>query len=142
MDQGNAARAAELLERASKVSGGNARFLQQLGAAYQKAGNTEGALDAYRRALQNDPRSDTTRALAAEQLLAAGRGDEAVSLVREGLGQGSAALYRALGSLLERSGRPQEAIEAYREYAKRNPQAADARAMEERATALEGSSTS
>jgi tetratricopeptide (TPR) repeat protein len=142
MDQGNAARAAELLERAASVSGGNAGFLQDLGVAYQKAGNAEGAAGAFRRALQSDPRSDTTRALLAEQLLVAGRADEAIDVVRQGLEQGSPALYRALGSLLERSGRAQEAAEAYREYARRSPQAADAGSLSERASALEGAPAS
>ncbi len=142
MDQGNAARAAELLQRAAAASGGNAAFLQDLGFALQKAGNADAAADAYRQALKSDPRSDTTRALLAEQLLTAGKGDEAVSLVRDGLGQGGPALYRVLGSLLERNGRPQEAAEAYREYAKRSPQAADARSLEERAQTLENPTAS
>lgn len=142
LDQGNAARAAELFERAVATSGGNSRFLQDLGVAYQKAGNAEGAASAFRRALENDPRSDTTRALLAEQLLAAGRTDEAIAIVRDALGAGTPSLYRALGSLLERSGRSQEAAEAYREYARRSPQAADAGSLTERATALEGAPAS
>jgi Flp pilus assembly protein TadD len=137
LDQGNPAQAAVLLERAAEASRGNAAFLQDLGYAYQRAGNPEAAQDAYRRALQSDPRSDTTRALLAEQMLVSGKGEEAIALVREGLERGGPALYRALGSLLERNGRVQEAAEAYREYAKRNPQAADARGLEERAQTLE-----
>jgi len=142
LDQGNPARAAELLERAASVSGGNARFLQTLGVAYQQAGNADGAAEAFRRALQNDPRSDTTRALLGEQLLAAGRTDDAIATVREGLDQGSPALYRALGSLLERSGRGAEAAEAYREYVRRSPQAADAAGLSDRAAVLEGAPAS
>ncbi len=142
MGRGEAAQAAELLERAVQASGGNAAFLQDLGYAYQKAGNTDAAAEAYRRALQSDPRSDTTRALLAEQLLTAGKPEDAITLVREGLDQGGPQLYRALGSVLERSGRAQEAAAAYREYAKRNPQAADARSLEERAQTLESASAS
>lgn len=138
MDQGNAPRAAELFEQAASASGGNARFLQQLGYAREKAGNTEAALNAYRRALDSDPNSGTTRALLAERILAAGKADDAIALVREGVSR-DPKLNRALGSLLERSGRTQEAAAAYRDYARQNPSAADSMAMEERAKVLEGS---
>ncbi len=136
MDQGNASRAAELFQRAAATSGGNARFLQQLGYALEKAGNDGAAMNAYRRALENDPNSGTTRALLAERILAAGKADDAIALVREGVGR-DPKLNRALGSLLERSGRAQEAAAAYREYARQNPTAQDAVVMANRAEALE-----
>jgi tetratricopeptide (TPR) repeat protein len=138
LDQGNTKRAAELLEQAVTASGGNARFLQQLGYAQEKAGNSTAAMDAYRRALEHDPSSGTTRALLAERVMAAGRTDDAIALLRDGVAR-DPKLNRALGSLFERSGRASEAATAYREYARGNPGAADAAAMEERAKALEGS---
>ena len=82
----------------------------------------------------------STRALLAERMLAAGKPDDAIALVREGV-QRDARLNMALGSLLERSGRPREAAEAYREYARQNPKAPDAMAMETRAKVLDGSSS-
>jgi Flp pilus assembly protein TadD len=47
-------------------------------------------------------------------------------------------LQRQLGSVLERSGRRTEAAAAYRAYARLAPNAPDARAMSDRAAALEG----
>src|SRR5262245_9936824 len=124
MDKGEPARAAEAFEKAATASHNNARFLEELGYALEKAGNAEGAAAAYRKALASDPNAGSTRALLAERMLAAGKPDDAIALVREGV-QRDARLNLALGSLLERSGRPREAAEAYREYARQNPKAPD-----------------
>ena len=140
MDKGEPGRAAQVFEKAATASHNNARFLEELGYALEKSGNAEGATAAYRKALASDPNSGSTRALLAERMLAAGKADDAIALVREGV-QRDARLNMALGSLLERSGRPREAAEAYRDYARQNPKAPDAVTMETRAKVLEGSSS-
>src|SRR5262245_5621198 len=140
MNQGNPARAADLFQQAATQSHNNARFLEQMGYALDKAGNSQGAMDAYRKALESDPNASNARALLSERMLAAGRTDDAIALVRQGA-ERDAKLQITLGSLLERTGRTQEAADAYREYARQNPKAPDAVMMEERAKALESGAT-
>jgi tetratricopeptide (TPR) repeat protein len=116
-------------------------LLQQLAYAAEKAGDRERAIATYRDVLAAQPQADATRGLLAESLLAAGRKDEALGVLQEGLQRspGAPLLQRGLGSLLERTGRPAEAAAAYREYAKLAPNAPDAAEIAARAARLEAS---
>jgi len=115
--------------------------LQQLAYAAEKAGDRERAIATYRNVLAVEPRADVARGLLAESLLAAGRKDDAVGVLQEGLQRSPEAplLQRGLGSVLERSGRAAEAAVAYREYARLAPNAPDAAAIAARAARLEAS---
>ena len=112
---------------------------QDLAHALEVSGDTAAAADQYRLILDRLPEAAVTRGLLAEVLFKQGRGDEGLALFREGLERqaGNPLLYRGLASLLERSGRDKEAIAAYREYARVAPNAPDAKALAERADALE-----
>jgi Flp pilus assembly protein TadD len=139
--RGDFARALPILEDTAKRTR-DPVVLQQLAYAADKTGNRERAIAAYRDVLSVEPRADVARGLLAENLLAAGQGDAAIAVLREGL-QGTPEaplLHRDLGSLLERTGRPTDAAVAYREYARLAPNAPDAAQMEARAARLEGSS--
>ncbi len=144
VQNGDAARGVGLLTRAAELRTGDTDLLQGLGQALERAGDKAAAGDAYRRAVEVDPKDATSRALLSEVVFGQGRQEEAIALIREGLsGQGaSASLYRALGSLLERTGHTQEAAETYRDYAEKAASAADAGAMAERARVLEQSARS
>ena len=79
------------------------------------------------------------RGLLAENLVAQGKKEEALTLLQEGLKATPTAplLQRQMGSVLERSGRPGEAAAAYRAYARLAPNAPDAREIATRAARLE-----
>ena len=92
--------------------------------------------------MRSSSSSEVTRQLAlrlAEVLYNQGNSEGAVSLYKEGitLSPDAPNLHRALGSTLERMGRNQEAAAEYREYARLNPQAEDAKVLATRADALE-----
>ena len=59
--------------------------MQQLAYAAEKTGDRERAISTYRDVLSAQPRADVARGLLAESLLAAGRGNEALSVLQEGL---------------------------------------------------------
>ena len=89
--------------------------------------------------LAQTPGESTARGLLAEVLLKDGKGDEAVAVLREGVAATSPApvLHRALGSMLERTGKPAQAAAAYREYVRLAPNGDDAALMAGRAEKLE-----
>jgi Flp pilus assembly protein TadD len=80
----------------------------------------------------------------ADLLLEQGKGEEAVSVLKEGVERdpGVPTLRRDLGSVLERLGKTQEAVREYREYARLAPNAPDAKDVADRAARLEGSGKS
>jgi tetratricopeptide (TPR) repeat protein len=114
---------------------------QQLGRAQEAAGNLDAAAGTYQRILERMPQANLTRGLLAEVLFKQGKANEAIAVFRAGLEADSnaALLYRGLGSLLERTGRPAEAAAAYREFARLAPNAADASALQKRAGLLDQS---
>lgn len=107
--------AAETLTRASKAAPGHAGILEQLGAARQQAGDLDGAVAAYRRALRisDNPqtwyslgtalsrRFDIEGALEAYKKAVALRADHALA-------------QRNLGHLLSKAGRFEEAVDPLR----------------------------
>ena len=127
------------LKRLSAISPEDLVVQQELGVAAEKAGDAEGAKQAYRTILEKAPQAAVTRGLFAEVLLKEGKADEAVALLRSGIeaNPNGALLHRTLASALERSGNVAEAVREYREYARLDPGAADAKAMEDRAARLE-----
>jgi predicted Zn-dependent protease len=127
------------LKRLSALDPDNLVVQQDLAVAAEKAGDAEGAKQAYRSILEKAPNAAMTRGLFAEILLKEGKADEAVALLRSGIDAdpSGALLHRTLASALERSGNIVEAVREYREYARLNPTAADAKAMEDRAARLE-----
>jgi Flp pilus assembly protein TadD len=127
------------LTRLAALSPDDLVVQQELGAALEKTGNKEAAAQAYRGILEQAPQAALTRGLLSEILLKEGKTDEAVALLRAGVERdpGGALLHRTLASALERSGNVAEAIREYREYARLNPNAADAKAMADRAARLE-----
>jgi tetratricopeptide (TPR) repeat protein len=140
---GNSQGAIDLLTRAVALKGGDPQLLQDLGQALERSGDKSAAADVYRRIMEANPADATARALLSEIVFGEGRQEEAIALVRQGIGAGGPApLYRALASLLERNGRTQEAADTYREYAQRAASAPDAEAMAERARILEQSGRS
>jgi Flp pilus assembly protein TadD len=136
---GNLEGAVDSLTRAVAISPNRADLQQELAVALDKAGSAELATAAYQRVLELTPESQESRNLLADLLLRQKQPDAAVALLREGIERdpGAAALHRGLASVLEQAGRVPEAIAAYREYAKLAPAAADAKALAERADALE-----
>jgi Flp pilus assembly protein TadD len=112
---------------------------QDLGIALEKAGDHEGAKQAYQEVLQKYPQAAITRGLLAEILINEGKNADAVDLLRTGVAANPDAplLHRTLASALERTGNVAEAVREYREYARLNPGAPDAKSMEDRAARLE-----
>jgi Flp pilus assembly protein TadD len=139
-NRGDFAKAAPLLESVAARTH-DPVVLQQLAYAAEKTGDRERAISTYREVLTAQPRADVARGLLAENLLAQGRSNEALSVLQDGIQRAPDAplLQRGLGSVLERSGRPAEAAAAYREYARLAPSAPDAAEVSARAARLEAS---
>jgi predicted Zn-dependent protease len=85
-----------------------------------------------------------SRARLSELLFEQGKGEEALGILKVGVDINPTLpdLRRRLGNMLERAGKPQEAIQQYREYAKLAPNAPDAKDLAERAARLEGAGKS
>lgn len=136
---GDEAGAVSLLQRALRVRGTDPEIVQELAYALEKSGDFERARVQYANVLALMPDAQITRSRLAETLLAESRPDEAVRVLEEGVARTPSApmLRRSLGSLLERTGKIQEAAASYRAYARLAPNAEDAKALQARAAALE-----
>ena len=139
---GNYAAAAPLLQRAVGARSDDPVLTQELGYALQATGDTKGAIEAYNKVLALVPSAEIARGLLAQLIYEQGSPENAIALVQEGIQRDPQAplLRRRLGSILEQSGRAQEAAREYREYSRLAPNAPDAKDMAERAARLEGSS--
>jgi Flp pilus assembly protein TadD len=113
---------------------------QELAYSLDQAGDHGRAEAAYRAVLEKAPGAVISRTLLADNLLDQGRKDEALAVLRDGMGgsQPPPVLQRQLGSAFERVGRPQDAAAAYRAYATLAPDAADTQELLARAARLEG----
>jgi predicted Zn-dependent protease len=136
---GNFAKAAPLLDKAT-ASRPDPVLKQELAYATEKAGNKDRAVELYRSVLSIAPGADVSRGRLADLLFEQGKGDEALSVLQDGVTQNPSlpALRRDLGTALERAGKAQDAIREYREYARQAPDAPDAKEVAARATRLEG----
>lgn len=136
--------AIEALTQAAELVGNSAVLRQDLAGALEKAGRTDEAVAAYRNALEINPGASVARSRLAHMLFHQGQRDEAISLARQGIEHDATqpVPYRDLGSLLEQSGRMKDAAEAYREYARLAPNAADAQKLVTRAGRLDPSTAS
>jgi len=136
---GDYARAADEFRRIAAMRPNDAVVQQELASALEKSGQVDQAAQLYGQILQANPNADITRGLLAEIYFNRGQKDEAIALFRERLAQDAQAplLHRGLGSLLERTGQIADAVNEYREYARRAPNAADAKQLAERADRLE-----
>lgn len=137
--EGQEDKAIPLLRRASDLRPNDLPLRQDLAMALEKSGDVAGAEALYRHLLNMRPQADVTRGLLAETQIKQGHQDQAIATFQEGLQRNPNAplLHRGLASALERSGRMDDAIKAYREYARLAPGSTDAKAMAERADALE-----
>lgn len=135
-----------LLERAAALVPDSVLLRQDVAFALEQAGRAEEAREAYRMAIETNPRAALSRSRLAELLFDDGQATAAIELMREGVtADPSIPLnHRQLASLLERSGRLPEAVTEYRAYARLAPNAGDAKGMARRAEVLEqrGSGTS
>lgn len=138
-ERGDSAAAAGLLQRAVQLRPADPALVQSYAYALEKSGQLREAEGYYASVLADLPDAQITRSRLAETFLAQNRPDEAVRVLSQGIARtpGAPMLQRSLGSVLERSGRVEEAIGAYRAYARLAPNAEDARALAARADALE-----
>src|SRR5262249_25434359 len=95
--------------------------------------------ETYRKAIERTPDAAGARALLANMLLADGNRDEAVSLMQQGIARTPEVprLHLDLASVLERSGRIQEAAAEYAQYPRLAPIAPDSQTMAELAKSLD-----
>ncbi len=128
-----------LLERAAGLVPDSVLLRQDLAYALEQAGRAEEARDAYRQALQTNPRAALSRSRLAELLFDDGQTTAAIELMRDGVTADPTTplTHKQLASLLERSGRVREAVTEYRTYARLAPNAGDAKGMARRADVLE-----
>src|SRR6266568_1658221 len=128
---GDAANAIPFLSRAIGADPDNAAAHDVLGQALAATG----ALEVYAKVLALAPAADIARGHLAQLLYEQGKPENAIALVQEGIQRDpqTPSLRRRLGSLLEQSGRPQEAAREYREYSRLAPNAPDAKDFAERA---------
>jgi tetratricopeptide (TPR) repeat protein len=135
-----------LLERAADLVPDSVLLRQDVAFALEQAGRAEEAREAYRLAIETNPRAALSRSRLAELLFDDGQTTAAIELMREGVTADPTIPlnHRQLASLLERSGRLPEAVAAYRAYIRLAPNAGDAKGMARRAEVLEqrGSGTS
>jgi tetratricopeptide (TPR) repeat protein len=135
---GKGDRALPLLRQAVEARPDDLRLKAQLGVALAATGANTEAVSVLQGAVEQDPGFAMTRTLLADALYKDGRKDEAFDVLRAGLAKSDEApLHKTMGSLLERSGRIQDAAQAYRDYARTAPSASDAQKLLERAAALE-----
>lgn len=125
------ARAQPYLERVVRLQPDDLAPKQNLARALEAARDLDGAAKQYRDILTAMPKADLTRALLSDVLMKQSRPDEALQLLEEGLtlDADSAMMYRERGRILDRQGRREEAVMAYKEYVSRSPGAVDLQAF-------------
>jgi predicted Zn-dependent protease len=137
--QGSFDEAASLLSQAAEHTPSDPVLQQDLGYALEKTRDIPKAVEAYHKVLELSPDAAVSRGRLADILFTQGKTAEAIEVIQGGIERDPSlpGLRRDLGSLLERSGRIAEAVSEYREYARLAPNAADAKALADRADRLE-----
>jgi len=111
---------------------------QDLARVLEASNDLNGAAEQYRGILTLMPLAHLVRSQLAEVLFKQNKPADALALLDEGLrdNAGAALLHRERGRVLDRMGRDQEAVVAYREYLRLSPAAADARTFRDRIAQL------
>jgi len=131
-------RAASILKQVADKRPGDAELQQEMASALETAGDGANAAILYRRVVDTVPDAAIARSRLADLLVKQNHPTEAVAVLKEGIdGSNDNLLYRSLGSVLEQTGSIAEAVEAYRQYVARAGDSADAKAIAQRAAALE-----
>lgn len=134
----NVERAAPYLQRVIQLQPDDLVPRQDLARALEASNDLNGAVEQYRSILALMPSAHLTRSQLAEVLFKQNKPGEALALIDEGLRDyaGVALLHRERGRVLDRMGRDQEAVVAYREYLRLAPAAADTRTFRDRIAQL------
>ena len=128
-----------LLQRAVQLRPADPALVQYLAYALEKSGQFAEAEHYYASVLSDVPDAQITRCRLAETFVAQNRPGRGRRVLQQGIDRApeSPMLQRALGRLLERSGKIEDAVAAYRAYARLSPNAEDAKDLAARAAALE-----
>lgn len=138
MEEGRGREAAEAMARATALEPKNADLQEQLGFVLEQSGQTDDAVAAYRRATELAP-TDGSKAIRLAEVVSKQDPEQGVEVLREAVQRISdqPLLHQRLGIALERAGRKEEALAAYREYLRQAPGAPDAEQVASRAAYLE-----
>ena len=112
---------------------------QQLAQALESSGDLNGAAEQYRNILTAMPGAALSRGLLSEVYMKQNRPSDAINVLDEGLkaNPNAAILHREKGRVLDRLGRADEAVSAYRQYLRfAAPGAADTQVFTERIAQL------
>ncbi len=123
MARGDAKGALPQLQRAYRLDPENVSVLNSLGGCLRRLGDASTAAAYYRRAVDLNPKSAESWAQLASLAFARGDGERAFELVAEGRlhDPASVSLILTEGNLLDRTGRPDEALRRYREAVEASP---------------------
>jgi predicted Zn-dependent protease len=127
-------RARPVLERVVALQPDDLAPRQELAKTLEAAHDLEGAATQYRAILAALPNAHMSRALLAEVYMKQRQPDAALALLNEGIAVDPASplMYREKGRVLDRTGRPADAVAAYAEYVRLAPGAADLRIFRDR----------
>lgn len=127
LEQGRAEEALKAIEPFGKLPGANLSVLSAYALALKANGRLEDTLQAYRRGLKAEPSSPIAEHNVGATLGDLGQHREAEAALRRAIAKGgqAAETWAVLGRQLMHLHKWPEAIEAYREAARRNPTLAD-----------------
>jgi tetratricopeptide (TPR) repeat protein len=138
-ESGATQRSVELSRRAAALRPTDLELMHEVGRSLEASGDWQGAAEAYSRILTYFADASVVRGRLAEVLLRQGKVEEAVRVLETGIEKNPRAprMWLTLASVLERSGRVEDAIVRYREFSRLAAGTADAEAMSRRADELE-----
>jgi Flp pilus assembly protein TadD len=114
-------------------------IVQEIGYVQERTGDKDGAVATYREVIDKFPESDVARGRLAGMLIQAGKTDDAITVLGQGLARTPNVphLHRELGFALEHTDRSKDAADSYRAYLRLAPNALDAAEVARRADLLE-----
>lgn len=135
----NPAAALPYLRKAAAGKADDLEIVQEIGYVQERTGDKDGAVVTYRDVVEKFPEADVTRGRLAEVLIQAGKTDDAITVLGQGLARtpNVAHLHRELGFALEHTERSKDAADSYRAYLRLAPNAPDAAEVARRADLLE-----